>query len=232
MEINSKTKFWKTDLNQLWFDFKYIYPASFNKICSRWQLSLIWLFIIVSSFHFDPIVQDYIISLKSDFADKIFAFGRWYGNGNPTLYLFLILYIGGIAFKFEKVRDTGLLIGESFIFAGFISILFKSFFGRWRPYTNQGDFSFYGFTWSDNDHLSFTSGHANVAFALSMSLAAHVKNIYLKIFFYLLAVITCLSRIYHNQHWFSDVVVGAMISILITSVLVTLRHARGILATK
>jgi len=226
LEVNKKTKFWKTDLNQLWFDFKYVYPYSFNKICARWQISLIWLFIIFSSFHFDPIIQDYIISFKSNFVDSIFSFGRWYGSGNPTLYLFLILYIGGIAFDFKKVRDTGLLIGESFIFAGFISILFKSFFGRWRPYTHQGDFSFYGFTWSDNDHLSFTSGHANVAFALSLSLAAHVKNIYLKIFFYLLAVITCLSRIYHNQHWFSDVVVGAMISILITNILISLRQAR------
>lgn len=222
METKHKENFWKNDLNQLWFDFKYIYPISFNRVFARWSLSLICGFIIISSFYFDPAAQDIITSLKSNFFDIVFSFGRWYGSGNPTLYLFLLLYIGGILFKFEKVRDTGLLVGESYIFAGFISILFKSFFGRWRPYTNQGDLSFYGFTWSDNDHLSFTSGHANIAFALSMSLAVYTKNIYLKIFFYALAVITCLSRIYHNQHWLSNVVVGGLISIVITNVLVSL----------
>jgi membrane-associated phospholipid phosphatase len=223
LEKKQKISFWKSDLNQLWFDFKFIYPTAFSRIFARWQLSLILLFAVFSSFYFDQTAQDILTSLKGDFADKIFNFGRWYGSGNPTLYLFILLYIGGFLFKFEKIRDTGLLIGESFIFAGFISVLFKSFFGRWRPYANQGDFSFYGFTWSDNDHLSFTSGHANVAFALSMSLAAYAPNLYLKIFFYVLAVITCLSRIYHNQHWLSDVVVGAMISIVISNMLISFR---------
>lgn len=222
--------FWKTDLEQLWFDFKYVYSTSFSRIFSSWQISLVCLFIIFSSFHLDPVAQEILTSIKGSFADSIFTFGRWYGSGNPTLYFFLILYVVGIAFKYEKIRDTGLLVGESFIFAGFISVLFKSFFGRWRPFTNHGDLSFYGFTWSDNDHLSFTSGHANVAFALSLSLAAYAPNIYLKIFFYTLAAITGLSRIYHNQHWLSDVVVGALISILITNVLISFRKEKEIKA--
>lgn len=229
MDSKKKESFWKSDLSQLWFDFRYVYPTVFNRIFARWQFSLIILFVIFSSFYFDQAAQDIITSLKGSFADGVFTFGRWYGSGNPTLYLFLLLYIGGALFGFEKVRDTGLLVGESFIFAGFISILFKSFFGRWRPYTNQGDFSFYGFTWSDNDHLSFTSGHANVAFALSMSLAAYFENIYLKMFFYALAVVTCISRIYHNAHWLSDVVVGALISIVVTNVLISFRKDSGLI---
>jgi membrane-associated phospholipid phosphatase len=59
-----------------------------------------------------------------------------------------------------------------------------------------------------------------------MSLAAYAPNIYLKIFFYLLAVITGLSRIYHNQHWLSDVVVGGLISIIITQSLIENRKTK------
>ena len=220
MNKTHKIAYWKKDLNQLWFDFRMVYPYSFNLIFRNLWISTGVLIGIFSSFYLDSAFWEFITSLKSNFADAIFSFGHWYGSGNPTLYLFLLLYIIGASFKLEKIRDTGLLIGESFVFSGFISLLFKSFFGRWRPFTNHGDLSFYGFTWADNDHLSFTSGHANVAFALSMSLAAYAPNIYLKIFFYILAVITGLSRIYHNQHWLSDVVVGGLISIVITKSLI------------
>ena len=216
MKTKDEKPFWKTDLNRLWFDFRKVYPVSFSLLFSYPVVSVCVLIAVFSSFYLDSAFWEYITSLKSGFADTIFSFGHWYGSGNPTLYLFILLYAGGAIFKQEKIRDTGLLVGESFVFSGFISLLFKTFFGRWRPFTNHGDFSFYGFTLSDNDHLSFTSGHANVAFALSMSLAAYAPNIYLKIFFYLLAVITGLSRIYHNQHWLSDVVVGGLISIVIT----------------
>lgn len=208
------------DLKQLWFDLRFVYPNAFNRIFASWQMSLLSLFVIISSFYLDGAVTDLLIGLKSNFADSIFEFGRWYGHGTATLYLFLGFYIIGLIINKDKLRDAGLLIGETFIFAGLVTLLFKSFFGRWRPFTNHGDFAFYGFTWSDNDHLSFASGHANVAFCLSTVLASTTDNIYLKIFYYALAVNTGLSRIYHDQHWLSDVVVGAMIALLISKVLI------------
>ena len=215
-----------SDLSQFWFDLKWIYPSAFNKIFSKWKLSVICLFLILSAFFLDDAVYTFVISIKSGFWDSVFAFGRWYGNGNPTLYAFAGLYLIGIFFQRNKIRDAGLLAGESFVFAGFITILFKSFFGRWRPFTNHGDMSFYGFTWSDNDHLSFSSGHANVAFCLSTVLASTTDNIYLKILYYIPAFITAISRIYHNQHWLSDVLVGALIAVLITKVLISF-HKTG-----
>ncbi|MGB8319092.1 MAG: phosphatase PAP2 family protein, partial [Ignavibacteriaceae bacterium] len=41
------------------------------------------------------------------------------------------------------------------------------------------------------------------------------KNKIWKIFWYLIAVITSIGRIYHDQHWFSDVIAAAEISIYI-----------------
>lgn len=209
------------DLKQLWYDFKYVYPVSFNRIFANWQVSLVLFFVIISCFYLDNAVTDFVLSLKNSTLDTIFAFGRWYGSGNPTWMFLVVLYVAGFAFNYDRMRDTGLLIGETFVFAGFITLILKSTFGRWRPFTNHGDLAFYGFTWSDNDHLSFTSGHANVAFALSTVLASSTDNIYLKIFFYIPAVITALSRIYHDQHWLSDVVVAAFVAVLVSRVLIS-----------
>jgi membrane-associated phospholipid phosphatase len=210
----------RIDLKQFWFDLKWVYPTALNRIVQKWQASVIALFIIFSSFYLDYPFLVIFTSIDSQFWDNIFVFGRWYGSGNPTLYLFITLYISGIIFKKVKLRDTGLLIGEAFAFAGLITLIFKSFFGRWRPFTNMGELSFYGLNWTDNDKFSLSSGHANVAFSLSMVLASTTDNIYLKIFYYALAVNTSISRIYHNQHWLSDVVIGALIAILISKVLI------------
>jgi membrane-associated phospholipid phosphatase len=214
------------DLKQLWFDLKWVYPNSFSLLVQKWQASLISIFLIISAFYLDEPAHELITGISSIFWDNVFTFGRWYGSGAPTLYLFLTLYISGFIFKKVKLRDTGLLIGETYIFAGLITLIFKSIFGRARPFTNHGDFFFSGLDLSDNAYFSLSSGHANVAFCLSMVLASTTDNIYLKIFYYALAVNTCISRIYHNQHWLSDVVIGAMLAILVSSVLIEIHRLK------
>jgi membrane-associated phospholipid phosphatase len=215
-------KFVKNDLKQLWSDFVKVYPTAFAKAVDKWQISIACLFAIISAFYLDSPVREIVVSIKNNYAADAFDFGRWYGNGELTLYLFLALYLGGLFFSKYKIRDAGLLIGEAYIFSGLITLIFKSVSGRWRPYTLHGDFSFSWWDLADNDRFSFFSGHASVAFALSAVLASTTKNIYLKSFYYLLAVLTCFSRIYHEQHWFSDVVTGAINALLITKVLLLL----------
>jgi len=158
--------------------------------------------------------------------DTVAEFGRWYGDGPPTLFLFSFFYIGGLLFQKYAVRNIGVLILETYIYSGLITLIFKSFFGRWRPFTLHGDFSFYGLTVGPNEQLSFSSGHASVSFALSCVLASTTDNIYLKVFYYSLAVITGLSRIYHDQHWLSDVIMGSFIGILISTMLIQMHKEK------
>ena len=212
----------KGDLRHLGNAFVKVYPMTFRRMFMHWQLSLAAIFAIVSAFYLDPAIRDLVTSLSGDVAGSLMEFGRWYGNGMPTLYLFLGLYIAGLIFKKYKLRETGLLVFESYIFSGLITLIFKSAFGRFRPYTNKGDFAFYGWNWTNNDMFSYISGHAAVSFALSTILASTTENYYLKSFYYLLAVVTCISRIYHNQHWFSDVISGAISAYLISRVLVAI----------
>ena len=212
----------KGDLKHIGTAFVKVYPMTFRRIFMHWQLTLAALFAVVSAFYLDPAVKDIITGINNNAADAAFEFGRWYGNGLPTLYLFAGLYIIGLIFQKYRLRETGILILEAYIFSGLITLIFKSAFGRFRPYTNKGDFAFYGWNWTNNDMFSYISGHAAVSFALSTILASTTNNYYLKSFYYLLAVITCFSRIYHNQHWFSDVLSGAISAYLISRVLVAI----------
>lgn len=214
---------WKiiaSDFKNFWNDFKRVYPASLNWISSNWILSAFILLGLVSCFYLDTTIRASVIIFYGWFADEIFSFGRWFGNGQLTLILFLTLYIAGIILKDNKWRRTGFLIGEVYLLSGLITLICKSFFGRYRPYMNQGEFAFHGWTWSDNNYFSFFSGHSQTAMAISVVLASATENKILKTFYYSLAVITCLSRIYHDQHWLSDVFVGVAVSLLIGSQIV------------
>ena len=214
----------KGDLRHVKDAFVKVYPLSFKTAVNHWGITISSLLAITFSFYLDEAVWTIVAGIKSSAVDAIFTFGRWYGSGQPTLYLFIGLYLLGLIFKKYKMRETGLLVGESYIFSGLITLLFKSAIGRWRPYTNQGELAFGGWSWTNNDQFSYYSGHAAVAFALSTILAAQTENKYLKAFYFLIAGITCLSRIYHNQHWFSDVLTGALVSFLITKVLLMIHH--------
>lgn len=217
----------KGDLRHFGTAFVKVYPMTFRRMFMHWQLSLAAIFAIVSAFFLDKAIQDIVTALNGPFYDAIFGFGRWYGNGNPTLYLFAGLYLIGLILKKYKLRETGLLILESYVFSGLITLIMKSAFGRFRPYTNKGDFAFYGWNWANNDMFSYVSGHAAVSFALSTILASTTENYYLKTFYYTLAVVTCVSRIYHNQHWLSDVVTGAISAYVISRVLVAIHKEPG-----
>jgi membrane-associated phospholipid phosphatase len=214
------------DVKQLWYDFLRVYPRSFTWITSHWKISIVLLFILFSAFYLDNAFRFIVLGFRREPFDTIADFGRWYGNGPPTLFLFLIFYLSGLLFKKAAVRNIGLLIGETYVYSGLVTLIFKSFFGRWRPFTLHGDFSFYGITAGPNEQLSFSSGHASVSFALSCVLASTTDNIYLKTFYYMLAVITGLSRMYHDQHWLSDVVMGSYIGILISTMLIQMHKER------
>lgn len=212
----------RSDLRHIGRAFVSVYPMTFRRIINHWGLTVGAMFVITSSFWFDETVRLFITGLSGGIVETLAGFGRWYGNGLPTLYLFLGLYIAGLIFKQYKMRETGILIGEAYIFSGLITLIFKSAIGRWRPYMNKDVYDFQGWSLTNNDQFSYFSGHAAVSFALSTILASTTDNIYLKSFYYSLAVVTCLSRIYHQQHWLSDVVTGAIVAYLISRVLVAI----------
>ena len=92
--------------------------------------------------------------------------------------------------------------------SGFITGILKVLSGRPRPDTKErSEFVFLRGLDSDR-YQSFPSGHATVAFAFA---TAYTGNPGVKLVFYILAGITAISRVYHQRHWTSDVIMGSII---------------------
>ena len=66
---------------------------------------------------------------------------------------------------------------------------------------------------------SFPSGHSATAFAFFLTIAIIVKNKYLGLVFFFLALITAISRIYTLQHFFIDTYFGSLAGVCFTIII-------------
>lgn len=137
--------------------------------------------------------------------------GRFWGEGIPTLVLAGAFGLHGLASSDKTTKKIGFEIVQSAVYAGAITTLIKVVSGRARPFTNRGDAVYKPFSLFDDDFHSLPSGHVTLAFSLSTVLAKNTNSDLLKIIAYLPAVLTAVSRVYQDNHWTSDVFLGAAI---------------------
>jgi len=134
--------------------------------------------------------------------------------------------IGGGLYAFGRiahrpdVADLGWHGTEAVLISSGITGLLKGTMGRARPFvtadTNARDFKFLkGF--SNADRQSFPSGHTTTAFAAASAVTSEMRRLYPQYVWavapamYGGATLVGISRMYHNKHWASDVVLGAAI---------------------
>jgi len=120
------------------------------------------------------------------------------------------LYGYGLIDKNDKVRKLGLSLAEATIYSTGITYVLKSVLGRSRPFRNTGHNDFNPFQTSE-DKTSFPSGHITAAFAFSTVMADQIDNMAWKIGWYGAATFVGISRVYHDKHWASDIVLGSAI---------------------
>lgn len=128
------------------------------------------------------------------------------------------LYVIGRVSHKPNVADLGWHGLESVILATAITGVLKGTAGRARPFvssdTNPADWRFGG-GFGNADRQSFPSGHTTTAFAVASSITSETRRLhptYVKFVAPVLyggATLVGLSRMYHNKHWASDVVLGA-----------------------
>ncbi len=169
------------------------------------------------AFFFDENIRSYVNQLHSDpsapIFDKMFWLDKYYGNWQTAIPIALI-YSGGVIADDSNVRRTGMKLISASIYTIAITSIFKSLIGRSRPYRNESNKQFNFFEYEDSK-LSFPSGHSSWTFAIAAVLETENIPVFYKILGFSTAGLTALARIYHDQHWLSDVIAGAALGYFI-----------------
>lgn len=159
----------------------------------------------------DQPIRENVLRDQSYYKSFPIEAGRIWGEGYPTAILAGAFGLHGIIANDASTKKIGFEIVQSAIYAGTITTLLKIVIGKARPFTNKGDVTFKPFSILDDDFHSLPSGHVTLAFSLSTVLAKNTKSDLLKIIAYIPAVLTAISRVYQDNHWTSDVFLGATI---------------------
>jgi membrane-associated phospholipid phosphatase len=140
--------------------------------------------------------------------------GNKYGVFYYNLGFSGALYLSQFVTNNRNIANTGKVLMESLIISGLASISIKYLFGRSRPNREEGVTQFNWFE-TDNIFNSLPSGHVITAFTTSTVLSRSIGNTYISIALYGLAGLTAYQRMASDNHWFSDVFLGASIGILV-----------------
>ena len=130
------------------------------------------------------------------------------------------LYALGRIGKYDRVADLGWHGTEAVLLAEGMTYTIKGFAGRARPFLSHGtdpDALYFAKGFGDGDYTSFPSGHSTTAFAAAAAVTNETTRWWPRStwivgpLMYTGAAAVGLSRMYHNRHWASDVVMGAAI---------------------
>ena len=143
------------------------------------------------------------------------------------------MYVGGRLAKNQKLADIGLHGTEALVVGEVVASAIKVAVGRARPYKGRGpnDYKF-GRGLESGDFKSFPSGHTVAAFAAAAAVTSEVTRLapdqrwIAGPVLYGGAAAAGMSRMYNNQHWASDVIVGAGIGTLAGLKVVRFHHSR------
>ena len=147
----------------------------------------------------------------NNFMDNATKIQNYYGTATGGVVIAGGTLLTGFLTDNDKIIKTGIMFAESAIFSTVITQSLKMLIGRERPEFTSDNLHFIGPNLSLDQFQSLPSGHATHVFAISTVAAGITDNTYLKILFYFPAVLTSFSRIYHNRHWVSDVMLGGFI---------------------
>lgn len=129
------------------------------------------------------------------------------------------LYAFGWIGSNEKAKNIAVLSAQALFISGGMTQCAKYFTGRERPHETN---PLYSKSWVGvNHHSSFWSGHTSTAFTLAAVFAdVYSDKKWVSFTSYGLAGLVGLSRITEDQHWPSDVFVGAAVGVVIGKMVV------------
>jgi membrane-associated phospholipid phosphatase len=157
-------------------------------------------------------VQENKTSVTEDISHLVEPFGSEIGFMIPVAGVAI-----GLLMKDKKIQKTFLIGLAGNLAAGSLTHLLKRTFHRRRPKNTDDPYVFGGANLLSGNDLSMPSGHTTQAFALATFFAETYgnKSKAIPVLAYSVAALSGISRIHDNQHWASDVLVGAVIGHLV-----------------
>lgn len=157
---------------------------------------------------------------------------NWWG-GSGVIWFTAAIWLGARALKRGRAALLGLRAAEAIAVASALSGIVKGFAGRARPFITPGEPWHWNFLhgWTDARYFSMPSGHttATIAFATAIAVAsvrwARPARIAMVLGAFSSTLLVAFARTYTNQHWFSDVLAGALLG-AITGFMLTRWHER------
>lgn len=156
-------------------------------------------------------------------------FGRMYGELYSPIALAGSIGIYSLIQNDKSARKVAYEILQTSFYAGAVTTLLKVITGRARPFMEKSSHSFLHLKPFDNEFLSLPSGHSTLAFSISTVLANNSNSTIIKILCYIPAVLTAISRVYQDQHWTSDVFLGAVIGYTVGNFVTSVHEGENII---
>jgi len=200
----------KVYLKSYWYDTK-----SFVLSPAKWKArQWIGLGVVtgaaVLAYTQDENIQKYFTGHQSTTADN---FSKYvfepFGRFAPVIIGGL--YVGGRFAKDNRLAGTSLTAAKAFVVSAVAAGIVKQLTHRHRPYQDDiPDHANWDGPFSSIEYTSFPSGHATSAFSMATVYAMEYgSTIWVPVLAYTLATGTAVSRLYDNDHWASDVVIGS-----------------------
>jgi len=193
-----------------------IAPVRWNE--ARWAIAFGVTGLTIGLVTQDLVIQQFVQRNRTSFLDAVskYALEPW-GSGLYTIPAMGLMYGLSFALHDKKARMAAMKGVEAFVYAAIAAQILKQLTHRERPVQSDKPDPFY---WQGPigpiNLTSFPSGHSAAAFAVATVIAsAYKKTVWVPVLCYSLASLTALSRIYDNEHWMSDVVMGSAIGLAI-----------------
>jgi membrane-associated phospholipid phosphatase len=167
----------------------------------------------IVAFKNDQELMNVVQNHKSKITPTIATVGNFLGSAPAGVAIAAGSYFMGVYYENDKLKKVGLFIVGSNLASTIAVGAAKVAFGRARPRTGQGPYSFF-----TSDGKSFYSGHTSQAFSVATVIAEMYKEDYPVVPYvaYGIAAITGYARMHDNAHWAADVITGAVAGHLIT----------------